>query len=185
MMVAVMMMETMMWGWPCDRVLYWEAGHYRKRKCFRLVSNTKKFYDDHLIVYFQTFIMDNPHPVLGSAALILTFVQPLIAMIRCRYEIEAISFYIFSCGQAPSRVKKQMDLQLDSLVHRQLCSCHRWEERLFLNTSHIFTFSNHGDVFRGWAWESQVGEGGDLDLRHLCGCSCCLPRCLKVGPLKR
>ena len=63
--------------------MYLEAGHYKKRKCFRLVSNTKKFYDDHLIVYFQTFIMDNPHPVLGSAALILTFVQPLIAMIRC------------------------------------------------------------------------------------------------------
>ena len=106
MMVAVMMMEMMMWGWPCDRVLYWEAGHYKKTKCFRLVSNTKKFYDYHLIVYFQTFIMDNPHPVLGSAALILTFVQPLIAMIRCHYEIEAINFYIFSCGQAPSRVKE-------------------------------------------------------------------------------
>ena len=26
--------------------------------------------------------MENPHPVLGSAALILTFIQPLIAMIR-------------------------------------------------------------------------------------------------------
>ena len=56
---------------------------------------------------------------------------------------------------------------------------------LFSNTPHLFPFSNHGDVFRGWAWESQVGEGGDLDPRHLCGCSCCLPRCLKVGPLKR
>lgn len=30
----------------------------------------------------QSFIMENPHPVLGSAALILTFIQPLIAMIR-------------------------------------------------------------------------------------------------------
>ena len=57
----------------------------------------KRFYDDHLFVYFQTFIIENPHPVLGSAALVLTFVQPLIAMIRYHYKIEAISLHIFLC----------------------------------------------------------------------------------------
>ena len=73
---GVVLVAIELGGWPYDQV-WWDGVLYLKLK--GLVVTPVK------IIVFQSFIMENPHPVLGSAALILTFIQPLIAMIRSRF----------------------------------------------------------------------------------------------------
>ena len=74
---GVVLVAIELGGWPYDQV--WGDGVLVYLKLQGLFVIPLK------IIVFQSFIMENPHPVLGSAALILTFIQPLIAMIRSRF----------------------------------------------------------------------------------------------------
>ena len=43
MMVAIMMLVMMTWGWPCDLVLYWEAGPYKGGNASNLLPISRDF----------------------------------------------------------------------------------------------------------------------------------------------
>jgi hypothetical protein len=108
--------------------------------------------------YDKDFIMKNPHPVLGVAALILTFIQPLIAL--CRPPSASSARWIFNwthwfVGNSAHVIGNHQTVVMFDL--------------------YLVYFSYHDNILCNRTTKSRAGEDRDLGAGSLCGIPCWLP----------